>query len=85
MEGRTPVSAGSKQQQKARGICERWNAKHPVGTVVEYRSIITRDFSSEPTIHRTRSEAFPAGTGIPVVFLEAKAGYVSLEHVKARA
>lgn len=85
MGHRTPVKPGSQQQRKAAAACEAWNAKHPVGTVVEYRSIITKEFSSSPTIHRTRSEAFPAGTGYPVIFLEAKAGYVSLDHVKARA
>lgn len=59
-----------------------FNALCPVGTPVRY----WRTLPLGPTLDtRTRSEAFLADSGSPVVFLEGVSGYVSLFHVVAAA
>ncbi|MEU3665809.1 hypothetical protein [Streptomyces virginiae] len=59
-------------------VVDAWNAANPVGSWVVafpgargYRSLITQ----------TRSAAFVARSGQPVVFLQAPGGYYALTHV----
>lgn len=56
---------------------ENWNAKHEVGAVMSYETII-----GEGETHRgaTRSEAQVMGGHSVVVWLEGKRGYVLVEH-----
>lgn len=61
-------------------ICDAWNAKHPVGTLVDYSSVI----GEKPTFQgKTRCVAYVLSGHTPVVFLEGKSGCVALEAVKA--
>lgn len=61
-----------------RRLVERWNARHPVGTVVLYWPVIDRP---EMVFSRTRELARMLGDNA-VVPIEARAGVVSLWHVK---
>jgi hypothetical protein len=49
-----------------------WNAKHPVGTWVDFRDASNR-FSA-----RTESEAWELGDGTPFVLIAGKSGCVGL-------
>jgi hypothetical protein len=55
---------------------EKWNARCPVGTDVEYRATWKQE---EPTlVTRTRSEAWESIPGHPVVLIEGRPGAVAL-------
>lgn len=68
---------------KAWAQCEEFNAIHPVGTKVQYRSL--RDEATHYDIKETviRSEAWTLPSGDAVVMIEGKAGGVSLDHLEA--
>lgn len=56
--------------------CEEFNTSFPVGTVVK----LLRD-SGVVEDTKTRSAAFVANSGDPVIFLESVSGYYLLERV----
>lgn len=61
-----------------------WNEVHPIGTLVDYYSILPSIRSpafSAPFRTRTRSEAWRLADGSPVVLLHGKTGGVHLSHV----
>lgn len=60
--------------------CDKWNAKHPVGTLVSYEEIV-----GEGATHRgkTYSEAQVLSGHSAVVWIEGKSGCVCLEHCTA--
>jgi hypothetical protein len=64
---------GSKSAQKK---CDAWNGANPVGTAVRLK----RD-SGETIETKTRSEAYVANAGYPVIFLEGVTGYYLLDRV----
>ena len=63
---------------KAAHLVDTWNKVVLEGSEVLYSS--KGDFN-DTTTHRTRSAAYLDTSGHPVIFLEGKAGYVSLHHV----
>ena len=58
-------------------LVENWNMKHPIGTPVRCQFAKGCDWRQTTT----RSEAFLANDGAPVVFLENVSGYYHLSHV----
>lgn len=74
-----PKRPSAAQLQKQ---CDKWNAKHPVGTVVSYEEIV-----GEGETHRgaSKSEAQVLSGHSAVIWLEGKSGCVCLEHCSATA
>ena len=60
---------------------EDWNRMYPEGTLVRYFPMLGNVHEYEDLL--TRGEAFEDSSGTPVIFLQHKTGYVSLEHVTA--
>lgn len=62
--------------------CDRWNDKHPIGTMVAFEFI-----RGEGETHRgaSRTMAEVAGGHSAVIWLEGKAGWVDLDHCMALA
>jgi len=58
---------------------DEWNELYPEGTNVRYFPI--KGYLDEYEDQLTRSKAFEDTNGHPVIFLQNKSGYVSLEHV----
>lgn len=63
--------------ERRQGALTRWNALNPVGSEVWFFPIAGR---VERELRRVRSEAFLSSSGEPVVFLEGRSGYVSVDH-----
>jgi len=71
------------RKRNAQGIsAAQWNAAYPVGTEVRYWTGLRE---GDGRTGATRSEAYDAPGGHPVVFIEGCAGYVALTHVDALA
>lgn len=64
--------------KKANRAVDTWNARHAVGTPVEYTSYP----GAEPLRTRTRSIAWVLGGHTPVVMIEQMAGGVALDHLE---
>jgi hypothetical protein len=60
-------------------MCDRWNAAHPVGTLVEYAEV---KGLTPPTRHATQTPAQVLSGHTPVVWLEGKRGCVCLDHCR---
>lgn len=75
MNARQQRGRAAKRWHHAQAACDRWNAQHAVGTIVDYRSTP----EAPPLRTATRS---PAQTlcDTAVVWLEHKAGAVALDH-----
>ena len=58
-----------------------FNARYPVGTEVDYWSVLPARPGEEPRRTRTRSEAWKLGDHTPVVKVEGIAGGVSIAHL----
>jgi len=64
--------------------CDQFNRKHPVGTKVQYRSLLDRATQWDVKETRTRSQAWALPSGEPVVMIDGKSGSVSLNHIEAK-
>jgi hypothetical protein len=69
----------SKTQQK---LVDKWNAKHPVGTLVTRYKLINP--LREPEETKTRSEAWLMGGHTAMVMVEGIAGGVMVESVRIK-
>jgi len=58
--------------------CDDWNARYPVGTEVEYYPVMG---DTQYSVHRTRMPAQVLSGHTAVIWIEEKAGCVSLDHV----
>jgi len=65
------------QAGQAERMVRKWNRAWPPGTAV----LFWNRFGDPPIETTTRSEAFVAESGVPVVFVQRQTGYVSLFHV----
>ena len=79
---RNPKRAVRKGWDKSNPSCQTvvddWNTKRPVGTHVRYWHVLPFGPTSDTA---TKSEAWLADSGDPVIRLEGVSGYVSLFHV----
>lgn len=78
-ETKTLRKRESRKREKAQWCCDQWNASHPVGTLVQYRSLIGEQTKWD-VVGKTRSEAWVV-CGEAVVSIEGKAGGVALTHL----
>lgn len=62
---------------------EQWNETNNIGTFVVYRPVQGSSVNQITT--KTVSDAFMSPSGHPVIHLEGKSGFVSLEHVTPTA
>lgn len=62
--------------EQLRQVCDRWNERYTVGTLVEYHPVI-----DEPAhrLRKTRTPAQVLSGHTPVVWLEGESGCVCLE------
>jgi hypothetical protein len=67
---------------KAWSQCDAFNASHPIGTKVRYRSLLEHATQYDIQETKTRSEAWTLPSGDPVVMIDGKAGGVSLDHIE---
>lgn len=68
-------------QAEAEAKCAAWNAKHSIGTMINFEEVIGRGVTNSG---KTKSEA-TLMCGEAVIWFENKSGCVSLDHCTAVA
>lgn len=56
--------------------CDNWNHNYPIGTEVEYHSIIGREYH---TVTTTTSTARVANGNVAIIYIKSETGYVALD------
>ncbi|MCK9420245.1 MAG: hypothetical protein M0R70_12785 [Nitrospirae bacterium] len=67
------------QSKKEKGLCDRWNKLHPIGTAV----VVKKD-EGHKLFTITRSEAWQLGSGTAVILVEGISGGYKLTRVSAQ-